>query len=364
MSAMGNQEARIAQLLEALYDAVDSPGGWANFLISFGEAVNSGPTSLMSQDFRDNRNSVMAAERVDPHDLFLFQSHYAAINPWMSPHVRHRHRPGVVVYGEEIVRHEEFAESAFYHEFGKRSGIVFALGTTVAVEGEVHALLSTNRGEDRGTFRAEEYQVLERVAPHVAKVLTWQSRLSGYRRLQELFDQTSESIWEVDGAGKIHNRNVAGQKTMDREAMVRSRAGRLEIRQASGWRNIRGAVREDEVVRTMLSAGTTAPAAVLTCFPLALRGLGTARRYGVVLNSLATPAVDVLEAAAKLLGLTRAEGRLVAKLFATPNMVEAAGELGISAHTAKSQLGAAMRKAGVRSKVELLLLVRQTAWGK
>lgn len=360
---MGNQEARIAQLLEALYEVVDAPSGWAHFLTAFGEAVNSGPTSLMSQDFRDNRNSVMAAERVDPHDLFLFQSHYAAINPWMDPRVHHRHRPGVVVYGEEIVAHDEFTRSGFYHEFGKRSGIVFALGTTVAVEGEVHALLSTNRGEDRGTFRPEEHTVLERVAPHVAKVLTWQSRLSGYRRLQELFDQASESIWEIDATGKIHNRNAAGQKAMDREVMVRSRAGRLEMRQAEGWRSVSSAMREGEVVRTPLWTGTATPAAVLTCYPLALRGPGTARRYGVVLHSLEPPAAESLQAAGKLLGLTRAEARLVAKLFAIPNMVEAAAALGVSPHTAKTQLGAAMRKAGVKSKVELMLRVGQAAKG-
>jgi DNA-binding CsgD family transcriptional regulator/PAS domain-containing protein len=305
----------------------------------------------------------MAAERVDPHDLFLFQSHYAAINPWMAPQVHHLHRPGVVVYGEEIVPQEEFTRSAFYHEFGKRSGIVFALGTTVAVEGEVHALISTNRGEDRGTFRPEEHSVLERVAPHVAKVLTWQSRLSGYRRLQELFDQASEAIWEIDTAGRIHHRNVAGQRAMDREAMVRSRAGRLEMRQAEGWRSVRGAIREDEVVRTTLWTGTTAPVAALTCYPLALRGPGSERRFGVVLHSLEPPAVEALQAAGKLLGLTRAEARLVAKLFAIPNMVEAAAALGVSPHTAKSQLGAAMRKAGAGSKVELMLQVRQTAQG-
>lgn len=352
-------EVKIDRLLGALYAAVEVSDGWTNFLHEFGAVVNSGPTSLMSQDFRDNRNSVVAAVRVDPHDLSLFQSHYSAINPWMQPEVRHRHRPGVVVYGEEIVRHDEFQRSAFYHEFGRRAGIVFALGTTVSVQGEVHAFLSTNRGEDRGAFREEEHEVLERVAPHVTKVLTWQSRLSGYRRLEELLDQASEAIWEVDGTGRIYKMNAAGRTEMEGARVVRSRAGRLELRQGGVWRNVKGVAREDGASRTVLSDEGLAPCAVVACFPLALAGDLAGKAYAVVLTSLEPPAVAELEAAGKLLGLTRAEGRLVAKLFAIPNMVSAAAELGVSANTAKAQLGAAMRKTGVGSKVELLLLVRQ-----
>ena len=91
---------------------------------------------------------------------------------------------------------------------------------------------------------------------------------------------------------------------------------------------------------------------------------GSRKGHAMVLVSLRRPDERDLAAAAKLLGLTKAEGRLAAALVEIPNSVEAAAKLGISAHTAKSQLGAAMRKTGVRSKVELLLLLRQAARGQ
>jgi hypothetical protein len=72
-----------------------------------------------------------------------------------------------------------------------RRDALFHRGPTVSVDGEAQALWGTNRGEDRGTFRKEEHGVLEGVALYIARGLTWQSGMSGYRRLEILL----QGVW-------------------------------------------------------------------------------------------------------------------------------------------------------------------------
>jgi DNA-binding CsgD family transcriptional regulator len=76
----------------------------------------------------------------------------------------------------------------------------------------------------------------------------------------------------------------------------------------------------------------------------------------IFLTDLATPLLAAPDRIAAILGLTSAEGRLVAQLVEGREMGEAAEWLGISIHTARSQLKSVFAKTGTHRQTELVAL--------
>jgi DNA-binding CsgD family transcriptional regulator len=76
----------------------------------------------------------------------------------------------------------------------------------------------------------------------------------------------------------------------------------------------------------------------------------------VFITDLAEPVLTSAEKIAVVLGLTAAEGRLVSQLADGADLAEAAEQLGISVHTARSQVKSVFAKTDTHRQVELVSL--------
>jgi DNA-binding CsgD family transcriptional regulator len=84
----------------------------------------------------------------------------------------------------------------------------------------------------------------------------------------------------------------------------------------------------------------------------------------VFLTDLAKPPLAMPDRVAAILGLTSAEGRLVAQLVEGRELADAAERLGISVHTARSQLKSVFAKTDTHRQAELVALAGRIAKGQ
>jgi DNA-binding CsgD family transcriptional regulator len=84
----------------------------------------------------------------------------------------------------------------------------------------------------------------------------------------------------------------------------------------------------------------------------------------VFLTDLARPSLPAPDRIAAILGLTSAEGRLVAQLTEGRELADAAERLGISVHTARSQLKSVFVKTDTHRQAELVALTGKIAKGQ
>jgi DNA-binding CsgD family transcriptional regulator/pimeloyl-ACP methyl ester carboxylesterase len=134
---------------------------------------------------------------------------------------------------------------------------------------------------------------------------------------------------------------------------------------AAGGAHVRGIVRRAAVGGKVIASLQTARFGVLAvlaihpaptrAWPLASERLGSAPRDGVLAVVFApTRSRALIGRAAEALGLTPLQAQLCAALATAPNLQSAAASLGVSVHTAKDALSAALRRTGASGAPKLL----------
>jgi len=232
--------------------------------------------------------------------------------------------------------------------------------------------LSMYRGVKSEAFSSEDVQLLSRLAPHltVAAKNHWTAhtlRLLSRTRQQAL-DTVTSAVFAIDDRGHVLLSNRLGEEMLRQSTWVRIANGELSPvpsvlnpeRVAGALRRLRQGVGASLMITDRLT-GTEAHVQ-MSPVPAAVElGNLLASRSSLVWITPVLPRRDVGYDIAQLFELTPAERRIVDHLVGGGDLREAAAQLCISIHTARTQLKSIFRKTGRRSQNELLLLAARMA---
>lgn len=197
-------------------------------------------------------------------------------------------------------------------------------------------------------------------AARVLRLIDGRWRIVFHSYVLHTLEPSQSPMLRVGRNGAIIWMNRSAERVLGRGDLLRADAGRLVSNTAPQTKALRAAIR-DASLRDESLGGLRACIPVLleqgddhapsVCW-VTTEGTGS----GTVLVSLNNLdfALDKIDAAAKLFGLSRAQQRLAELIASGHDMVTSAAQLGITTNTAKTHLQRIFDKTGVRSQAALI----------
>lgn len=297
-----------------------------------------------------------------PEDMAIFLAEFADGDPWTSAALSPAWR-GKVFLSEEAVSTDRFERSAFYNEFVRAVGddTYWCVGGALAATPDGFGVLGVQRGKAAGAFSADDRDRLTALAPHLGRVMRLRARLSAAERRAEkrgaALSALGYAVFVVDQAGRVLDRNAAGERLAGQAGVLTVAARRLVSRDAADQTRLETAL--------ALATARNAPSAValalgrgrtlrLDVVPLSGR-LDGAR--ALVLVQPLGPGPSVETRLRQMYGLTAAEARLAAELGQGAELADVADANGVAITTVRSQLRALAAKLEVSRQSQVAAAV-------
>jgi len=234
-----------------------------------------------------------------------------------------------------------------------------------AIGAPPQAMLSLYRGRNAVAFGNGERKLLTRLGPHLTNALDTLWRVNELTSRDEAamrsLDMVSAPLFLVDRQGKLLFMNAAGNRSLSGANFLEGLAGRL-----APSRSLADTQHCAELLRRLpmghggsvrLRRKDSDEVAILSSAPLGATPdpfFAWPAAVGIVWLTFPVSTTDAVSRCSVLFGLTAAETRLL-KSFADGGSVrDVARTLGISIHTARTQLKAVQAKSGWRTQAELL----------
>lgn len=373
--AVANDRAGVPALLDDLYNAAIEPGDWQSFLRRLSALFRTGTASVRLTDLSaplvytsytvgfDERVNRMYVEHGVDIDLFRDALAAAPLGEIQASH--------------EIVADRDFERSAHYERVFRPNGNFYAMGAHFErwVGSAMH--IGVHRPRRHGPFTPTERATLQFFSPHLRRVARITRRLGEYdcalTAARSALDDLPWGVWVLDRQFRCRWANAPAEEAI--------RTGALGLGISGGRLTLHDRALEGSLCAAM-DALNTGEGAVRTV------GLGVGGAALILIDHgrrVASPGVpsegsDAILAflvdptrptpldddrVVKLFALTPAETRLLAEFIRGLDLHESAARLGISIHTARAHMKAAMQKVGVNRQPELMrkLLISATRIG-
>jgi DNA-binding CsgD family transcriptional regulator/PAS domain-containing protein len=359
----------LSDLIGSIYDCTLDPSRWERTLLDVGEALDCPVLTLTLSDLRHDRLLLHKAAGIEPDQMEQVSKYvpeiHAALGEALAslpsldePHVVSRH-----------VTTAYIETSPHFQEFMRPSGIVDTM-TFFLMHTPVHlSCFSGARHDGQGIITDREIELGKLLLPHLRRAVTISKVLDARTivgtRMAEALDALRCAVVLTNEHGTILHANRSAEHMLDKGGHIQSRQGVLQATAPSATSELRSAItlaagNEAGIGKTGLAIRLTEPdAAPVLAHVLPLTGSNFRTR----LQPAAVAAVfigappDVQEGAdavAAAFGLTPAETRVIASLFAGRTLDETAATLGITRPTAKTHLEHIFLKTGVTRQAELM----------
>jgi DNA-binding CsgD family transcriptional regulator len=370
---MSNSENTVMRLVSMAYEAALDETKWTHFLEAFARAAGSSSAYLRSSDL-SNQVNFMVSIGYDPAMRAAYVSHFIKVDYYSS----FFHNAAVNVVGSEQMTRlvglspTEQKKTEYFNDYIKRLGShEHAMGVVLAREGNQSLQFAVQRSKRVGEYGEEQMQLMRLLAPHVTRAIQVQNKISSVNVERDwavgALDKLRMSVILTNASGKPLFANQAAEQILMRGDGINTYQGQLilstptetarfyklvnDAAEGAPGSNIGGDM------RIGMSDG-----AHLHCMVMPIP-LEMSARWNMFLASgcvaifLSKPGALQMppQRLAEQYGLTPAEGRLAAKLAALSSVEQAAEELNISTHTARSQLKSIFTKTGTQSQSELLM---------
>lgn len=361
-------------LVEALYEAVADPDGWPAFLAGLAGAVGGAAPGLFVTDLCGPRNLLKVTSGVDPAWDRLYESRFQGCDPWRS-HLRTL-QAGSVFVASALVPKREIEGGPFDTEFLAPWGFGDMIGAVPTRREDLMAVLRVMRPRHAPPVGGRETAVLRGMVPHLGRAVRLFEQLAAAEARRDeaiaVLDRFPASVLLLDAAGRLLAANRQGERLLATGEALR--AGRDVVRAVIPAETAQlhrliaeaaGRVGPAAGSEGTMNVRRLPPRRPLNLLVAPVRGgsLGRVVRPAAVVvfvtdqDRLHAPAAEPL---ARWLGLTRAEGVLVGELLQGRCVEEAAVVLGISPHTARTQLKRVLTKTGTGRQPELVRLALGT----
>ena len=282
-------------------------------------------------------------------------------------------RAGTIATGEQLIDRRTYHRSRFYNEYLSRHGIDMFM--TVLLRGPAEplrsptAVLSFYRSQGREAFDALERRSLARLTPHLILAVATHWKVYGLSlhnsALARTLDAVVVPLFLIAADGRLMFANAAGEAELRRGSILQVATGCLMAsnRLCQDRAAVAAALRSLQAGKgssIWIRAGQPDCRVMLCTAPLS-ESTWDARLWGgasgLVWIAPAPVQTSAIDRISSLFGLTPAECRLLARLRDGQSLAEAASNLHISVHTARTQLKSIQAKTGWHTQQELLRMV-------
>lgn len=365
-------EAEKRDVTAALYEAALQPEAWPSALTQLGDMIG-GTWSVLAAFGRDLPVPFVTQDAAgDATHLAFFTSHYndPATNPAIPRLMAAA--PGTIILREETMSDAEWARIGLYREVYRPIGVHHSLGACILNDESHVVVLGISRPARCGRYTNRELAVLRQALPHLQRSMQISFRLGdlqSYKTAYEtLWDSMASGVILLDRDSKVLWANQAASSTLTSDDGLANRNGCLAA--ASAKENIALQALISAAVATSqgrhlspggslsLSRPSRARPLALLISPIRLEP-GFVRRPAAVVfvTDPGRQPVAASEVLRQLYGLTRREAALAALLVRVVDLREAAEQLGVSMHTARTQLRFIFRKTDTCRQSELVALL-------
>lgn len=350
-----------------LYDAPGRPDGWDAFLDRLADTLGATAPGLYLNEARTDLPLLSATRRIDPHWGRNYESHFARLD------LRRRKiqalPAGAIFVGPELVPDRELLRSEFYADFLRPQGYFQLLGTVALRSDEAIGVLRVIRPPTSPTFSDDDRHLMGQLAPHLRRTIVLHRQLAlataRHAAASDVLDRFQVAVLLLDGRARVRATNrradrlLSGQDGLrtDRDGLRASMPGDTAALRALVAMTTRAAPSGGAM--TIERPSGREPLAVLV-MPLRTPGL-TRVAHGAAAIAFVTDPDEhpplTRRRVQRHLGLTAAEADVALTIAGGHTVDEAAMLLGISPHTARTQLKHALARTGARRQSALVRLV-------
>jgi DNA-binding CsgD family transcriptional regulator len=361
----------------AIYDAALQPEAWPAALSRIGDLLSSTWLLLSAIRPTGERDLVVQDQDGDSGHLAFFNQKYNTPDTNPAIPLLMASRPGTIILREQSMKDAEWHSCGLYKNVYRPQGIYYGLGTLILKTGSHIVPMGVNRPKKYGSFARREIDLLRQIIPHVERAMRTFLRfadLQSKRAAHEaLWDTLAIGVILLDGEGKVLWENRAATTVLTVSDGLCVRKGRLSA--VSSHENatlqclIRAAVATGQGRGILPGGALSVPRASLArplsllVSPFRIDRISTRQPAAVVIfadpeRKLESPP----ELLKRLYGLTAREAAVAALLLQGVDLREAAGQLRVSMHTARTHLRVIFEKTDTHRQAELVhLLLRGVA---
>jgi DNA-binding CsgD family transcriptional regulator len=366
-------DVSLLRMIARIYDAAADASAFAGLAPDLAREFN-GETGFVYvvQDVRARRPDVMlsATPNFDDWAHSSYTGYYRQRDVWALEIAKKGNNS--VVHGHEAVDHGVLLRSEIYSDWYRKLGIYHALAGIFPLQGDI-GFVSVSRPQARAEFDEREKAKLNLLLPHVQRAVQIHRRLGAAEQqcalTFEMLERLALGIMIVEGDGRVVFVNSVAHRVLQLGRDLIVVQGRLRLRNQLPKRNFEKVVRD--AAWTSIGRGTSAGGVVAVPRPegLPLSLLVSPYRapltsdphmHGTALILFTDPEsqADVPERTlAQMLGLSPAEGRLIAALVAGQSITEYAERVGVSKNTVKTQMRQIFNKTGYNRYADIVRAV-------
>jgi DNA-binding CsgD family transcriptional regulator len=361
--------AQFSQVVALIHEAGAAPERWSQALAGVVALVQATRASVMDIDAASN--ALLGLDHVghDPANAKVYADYYYAIDPTRALAVSTPALKAITTFEsfplQVRARHE-------YFDFARRIDIGDVIGASTPATSGQRSLLAVQRSVNASGFGAEEKQIFELIAGHVALAKRVQRALgeawAATAQLEAALGKLAAAALIVDGDARVRHLNPAAIELMSRYPNIAFRSGKLLFTDAklnaavhSALRSAAGPVARSAALRLPLGKET----GEILIAPLAPTHAGLSTwQVPLALLVVAIPAQDEKSIAwrmRQLYRLTPAESQVAALLALGASVEEITKAKRISDATLRSHLRSIFSKTGTRRQAELVHLALRGA---
>jgi len=369
---MGSAEDTALRLVGMVYDAAMDQHKWPSFLEAFAHAVGGGSSMLRSADCDAGTADFVASAGYDPAWQSAYCKHFVKLD-YLTPALA-QFKLGEARTGDHVLSQSEQRKTEMYNDYFIPQDKVHVLGSLLAKDGNRTLMFAAQRGKRAGAFGEAEARLMGILAPHVIRAVQVQRKISSVTVEKEwalgALDHLRMGVILTNSLGAPLFVNRAAEHMLAPSRGIGVYHGKLVLNTppetARFYQLITDAARgaPGATMGGDMRIALPKPGEFLHCLvtpiPLELSArLDISLASGCVAVFLSQPSGLQLspKRLAVLYGLSPAEARLAAKLAAFRSVEQAADDLCITAHTARSQLKTVFAKTGACSQSGLLMLL-------
>jgi DNA-binding CsgD family transcriptional regulator/PAS domain-containing protein len=361
----------LSDLIGSIYDCALDPSRWEQTLAEITHAFDCHMLALGLTDLRQDRILLNRTVGFEPHQIEQHAKHLPEVHVILGealasqpsldePHVASRHLTAAY-----------FETSPFWQEWVRPNGIADIM-TFFLMHTPMHfSLFGVVRDERQGLITECEIELGKLLLPHLRRAVTISKALDVRTivgaRMAETLDALRCAVVLTNEHGTILHANRSAEHMLDKGGPIQSPQGVLQPTVPSATSELRSAItlaagNEAGIGKTGLAIRLTEPdvppvfAHVLPLTGSDFRTRLQPAAVAAVFIGAPPDAQDGADALAAAFGLTPAETKVLASLFAGRTLVETAATLGITRPTAKTHLERIFLKTGVTRQAELMRL--------
>jgi DNA-binding CsgD family transcriptional regulator len=364
---MRDPSAQAVTLAGLIYEAPGRPDGWDPFLDRLADALAATAPGVYVNEARTDLPLLSATRLVEPSWGRKYEGRFARLD------LRRREiralPAGTVFVGPELVSDRDLLRSEFYVDFLRPQGFFHLMGTVALRTDDAMGVVRVIRPHGAPAFDQDDRRLLRQLTPHLRRslVVHRQLGLAMARRAAatDVLDRFQVAVLLLDGRARVRASNRRADELLETQDGLRADREGLRASSAAETAALRAIIAS--TAQAAPSGGAIAVSRPSGREPLAVlvAPLRTPVLANVAPGACAVAFVTDPEQQPSLtrrrvqrhLGLTPAEADIALAIARGQTVEEAAGELGISPHTARTQLKHALARTGAHRQAELVRLV-------